>query len=139
MFKNILVPVDLAERHAQALEVAANLAGQAGGRVTLLHVIEVIAGVAMDEEKDFYRRLETAARKHLDRLGQQLAAKKISWQGVTSYGHRGPEVVKHAQDNGSDLIVLTAPRIEPQSPATGWGSLSYKIGFFAPCPVLLVR
>jgi hypothetical protein len=35
--------------------------------------------------------------------------------------------------------VLTAPAAEPGKPDVGLGSLSYQVGVFAPCPVLLVR
>jgi hypothetical protein len=35
--------------------------------------------------------------------------------------------------------VLTAPRVTPKDLETGWGSLSYKVGIFSPCPVLLVK
>jgi nucleotide-binding universal stress UspA family protein len=44
VFKHILVPVDLSDRHQHALEVAACLARESHGEVTLLHVIEIIPG-----------------------------------------------------------------------------------------------
>jgi nucleotide-binding universal stress UspA family protein len=46
MFTKILVPVDLSNRHQQALEAAANLAKQSGAEITLLHIIEVITGLS---------------------------------------------------------------------------------------------
>ena len=139
MFKQILLPVDLADRHARAMEVAAELAGASGGDVTLLHVIEVIAGLSMEEEKDFYRRLEKTARNHLARLGKQLEGRRIPWRAEVRFGHRAPEVVQFAQERKADLIVLTSPRIDPKHPELGWGSLSYKIGVLSSTPVLLVK
>jgi universal stress protein A len=139
MFTKILLPVDLSDRHAQALEAAANLAKQSGGTVTLLHIIEVIAGLTMDEEKNFYRRLEKSARDHLARLAEQLKRQPIAWQMEILYGHRAPEVVRYAIEKGMDLIVLTSPRIDPNNPGVGWGSLSYKISILSQCPVLLVK
>ena len=72
MFKKILVPVDLTDAHQRALEIASSLAGPAGGEVTLLHVIELIHGLPMDEEKDFYQRLARKARAALGRLVERV-------------------------------------------------------------------
>ncbi len=52
---------------------------------------------------------------------------------------RGPDIVRFAKEQGSEVIVLTAPHVDPAQPTAGWGSLSYKVGLFAPCPVLLVK
>jgi nucleotide-binding universal stress UspA family protein len=139
MFKQILLPVDLTDKHRRALDLGAELALQSGGTVTLLHVIEVIPGLSMDEERNFYRRLEQMARAHLGRLGQPLAERRVLWRAEVRYGHRAPECARYAAEAASDLIILTAPRFDPDHPAAGWGSMSYRIGLLAPCPVLLVK
>jgi nucleotide-binding universal stress UspA family protein len=138
MFRNILLPVDLSERHDRALNVAAELAA-GGGQVILLHVIETIAGLSPDEERHFYGRLERASRAHLERLGRRLAERRTHCRAEVRYGHRAQECVRFAEDAGTDLIVLTAPRFDPDAPAAGWGSLSYKVGVLSRCPVLLVK
>jgi nucleotide-binding universal stress UspA family protein len=139
MFKKILLPVDLSDRHQQALDVATQLASQGGGEIILLHVIEVIPGLAMEEEKDFYKRLERMARKHLEPLGARLKERGVRFRAELIFGSRGREVVKYAQDSEADLIVLTAPRLDPANALAGWGSLSHKISLVSPCPVLLVK
>jgi nucleotide-binding universal stress UspA family protein len=63
----------------------------------------------------------------------------VSWRPEVRYGDRAWESVRCAVEAAADLILLTAPRIDPADPGTGWGSLSYKIGVLAPCPVLLVK
>ena len=68
MCQKILVPVDLSDTHQQAIEIAANLAGESDGQVILLHVVEVIPGLWVEEDRDFYDRIETAARDHLAQL-----------------------------------------------------------------------
>jgi nucleotide-binding universal stress UspA family protein len=139
MFRNILLPVDLTDKHRQALEAAADLARQSGGEVTLLHIIEVIPGLEMEEERPFYTRLEKTARKHLEKLGAQLEGKAIRWRAEVRFGTRGPDIVRYAGEAGTDLIVLTSPRFDPERPAAGWGSLSHKLGILSACPVLLVK
>ena len=138
MFKHVLVPLDLTDKHGPAVTTAAELAGP-GGEVTLLHVVEIIPGLAMEEEKTFYTRLERLARAHLEKAGGPLAAAKVPWKVKVLFGDRAREIVEHAQDAGSDLIVLTAPRPDPEHPAAGWGSLSWKVSFMARCPVFLVK
>lgn len=139
MFKKILLPVDLTDKHKPALDVAADLASQPGGEIVLLHVIEVIPGLSMEEERDFYGRLEKKARAHLGRLGEQLKQRKVPWCAEVLCGNRGPEIVRFAGTATVDLIVLTSPRLDPANLQAGWGSLSYKIGLLCQCPVLLVK
>ncbi len=139
MFKKILLPIDMTDGHQHALDAAAELASRGGGEVTLLHVIEVLAGSSMEEEKAFYGRLKDAARKHLQKLGAPLTSRQVPWQSEIRFGNRGPDIVKYAQETRANLILLTAPRLDPDNLTTGWGSLSYKVSLFSPCPVLLVR
>lgn len=139
MFKNILLPLDLTEKHAAALRVAGELAQLSKGNVTLLHIVELIPGLSLEEEKTFYDRLERVARAHLERLGQQLAKQHVSWKAEVRIGRRAPDSVAYAVENGVDLIILSAPRIDPAKPEMGWGSMSYKIGLLSQSPVLLVK
>ena len=139
MFKKILLPVDLTDKHELALDTATDLAKQSGGEIVLLHVIEVIPGLSLKEERPFYNRLEKAARVHLERLGKQLSHRKASCRTEILYGNRGGEVVRFAAAAGIDLVVLTSPRLDPNNLGAGWGSLSYKIGILCQCPVLLVK
>jgi nucleotide-binding universal stress UspA family protein len=138
MFRKILLPVDQSNKHGPAIKVAVELAGQ-NGEVVLLHVIETILGLTMEEEKDFYRRLEKAARAHLQHLGGDIEQHKVAWRAEVLFGNRGPEVLHYAATMGVDLIVVTSPRLNPSNPAESWGSLSYKLGLMAACPVLLVK
>ncbi len=139
MFNRILVPIDLSDRHQQALEIAARLASESTGQVTLLHVVEVIPGLWVEEEREFYDRLEAAARDHLARLGRQFEPYGVPRREEVIFGNRAEEVVRYALGMEADLIVLTSHRIDPQIPGAGWGTLSYKIGILSQCPVLLVK
>jgi nucleotide-binding universal stress UspA family protein len=139
MFKKILLPVDLTDKHRQALDIAGELAAQSGGEVILLHVVETIPGLSMEEERPFYNRLERVARSHLEGLGKRLAERKVPCRVDVRYGNRAPESTRYATEMTADLIILTAPRFDPTVPGAGWGSMSYKIGILSPCPVLLVR
>ena len=139
MFQKILVPVDLTDAHQSALDIAARLAKENDGEVTLLHVVEVISEVWATEDREFYARLEQRARDHLARLGHSLEARGVARREEVVFGHRAPEIVRYATEVGADLIVLKSHRIDLQDPSAGWGTVSYKVGILAQCPVLLVK
>lgn len=139
MFKNILLPLDLTDKHQAAFDLAVKLARESGGTLVLLHVIEVIAGLPVEEEQTFYQRLERMARKHLERFGAALAEHQVPVRGEIRFGSRPQEIAREAADIGADLIIVTSPRLNPQQPGAALGSLSYKIGLLAQCPVLLVK
>ncbi|MCS6850832.1 MAG: universal stress protein [Gemmataceae bacterium] len=139
MFHKVLVPLDLTDKHGPAIDLALRLVRPGEGEVILLHVVELIPGLPLEEEREFYTRLEQTARAHLKRYGERLSQAKISWREVVICGNRAWEIARQAADGGADLIVLTAPRIDPDNPAAGWASMSYKVSVLAPCPVLLVK
>ena len=76
VFKHILLPVDMSARHQHAVEIAARFAIESDGEVTLLHVIDIIAGPWL-QELDFYKRIVERARAHLASLGRSLAAQQV--------------------------------------------------------------
>jgi nucleotide-binding universal stress UspA family protein len=139
MFKKILVPVDLSNQPQQALDIAARLASEGDGEVTLLHVVEVIAGLWEEEEREFYNRLERMTRDHLAKLGRYLEERHVPRREEVIFGERAQEIVRYAMETGTDLIVLSSHRIDLQNPSAGWGTVSYKVGILSQCPVLLVK
>ena len=139
MFRNILLPVDLSSRHQEALKIAGSLATQSGGELTLFHVIELLQGAPQLEEEAFYRRLEAKARSHLGRLQAHVEREAVRCRLMVVYGDRAAEIVRHAAEMRSDLIVMSSHRVKFDSPGLSWGTLSYKVGILAQCPVLLVK
>jgi nucleotide-binding universal stress UspA family protein len=139
MFRKLLLPLNLTDKHGQALDVAARMAKQNKGEIILIHVIEVIEGLSLDEERAFYSRIEKNAHASLQRAGEHLTEQGVPWSEEVLYGNRCAEVVRYAAGAGIDLIVLSSPRLDVNAPGPDWGSLSYKIGLLCQCPVLLVK
>jgi universal stress protein A len=139
LFRKILLPLDLSDKHQQALDIAAQLARQSGGEVTLLHVIELIPDLPREEQPDFYDALEQQARQRLQELARRLDEMQVPWHIVILYGPRADEVITYASENAVDLIVLSSHKVDLDQPLTGWATMSYKIGILAQCPVLLVK
>jgi nucleotide-binding universal stress UspA family protein len=139
VFEKILVPVDVSDKHQQDLDVPARLASVRGGQVTLLHVVEVIAGLWDEQERDLYDRIDRMASDHLAKLGRYLEEQHVLRHEEVVFGNRAHEIVRYAAETGTDLIVLTSHRMDLQNPGVGWGTGSYKVGILSQCPVLLVK
>jgi universal stress protein F len=138
-FEKIVVPADLTERNADAVRMAARLVSSRGGKIFLLHVIETIPGFTVEEESDFYHRLERAAAKHLRELAKPLRTEKVDYEVDVVYGPRARTIVEEASRLHADLIVVQSHRVETDRPQEGFGTLSYQVGILARCPVLLVK
>ena len=78
MFKKLLLPLDLTDRHQVVLDLAAEMAQKSQGEVTLLHVVEDIPGLSFDEEKSFFQNLERTAQGHLRRLSKTLTDRQVT-------------------------------------------------------------
>jgi nucleotide-binding universal stress UspA family protein len=136
-FRHILVPTDLTERTEKALQLAEKLAVPDTSRITLLHVIATIDGLEFDELRPFYERLERKARAGMTELVRHADAMRAECAVV--YGRAHEEIVRFAAANDVDLIVLASHRVNPSMANRDWGTISYKVGILAQCPVLLVK
>ena len=139
MFKHLLVPLDLVD-HETALDAVLALARGRETRVTLLHVIEEIAGLEDDEElRSFYRRLEKKAATSLAQAVRRLEEAEVAAEAVTTYGPRAPEIVRAALRRGVDLIVLESRPVDRDIVEKGWPTVSHQVALTSPVPVLLAR
>ena len=139
MFQRILVPTDLTERATKALDLALKLSAPAGGRVILLHVIETVRGLELDEGEPFYQKLEQKAQRIMATTRERLPKTQTEVVQEIVYGDRAEEIVRFAAVHNIDLIVLASHRITPSVVGRDWGTISYKVGILAQCPVLLVK
>jgi nucleotide-binding universal stress UspA family protein len=139
MYQRILVPADLTDRTVKALDVATGIAKGNQAHVTVLHVIETIAGAEFDEFASFYRRLEERARKQLNEIVARAHAGEGGLDVAIVYGRRAEEVLRFTKSHDIDLIVLASHPVDPSQSPGGMGTMSYKLGILAPCAVLLVK
>ena len=137
MFDHVLVPVDLTDRNHRALEAAARLAGE-DGEVTLLHVIETL-DLPFDELEDFYQRLHDRAQVEMDQMADPLSVSGVTVIQRVSYGNRLREILAHAEENSTDLSVMSSRRLEISGPPAGFATLSHQVAILSQIPVLLVK
>ena len=139
MFRNILVPVDFTLKNESALNTALDLVRGKEAKITLLHVIELIEHVELEEMADFYRSLETRAAAKLYGLEERFKQALIPVYQDIVCGKRAETIVKYAEEREMDLIVLSSHQVDRDHPALSVGAISYRIAIVARCPVLLVK
>lgn len=139
MFRHILVPVDLAESNKRALDFAVNLAILSHAKITLFHVIELIGDTTFEEFADFYTTLQQQAEAKMRALALPHQDTTIAIDYQITYGERTREILRIAEADGVDLIVMKSHQIDPAAPTQGWGTISHKIGILAQCPVMLMK
>jgi nucleotide-binding universal stress UspA family protein len=139
MFDHILVPTDFSDESRQAFDIALHIAVPNQSRVTLFHVIEVIAGATFEEFEGFYSRLEKRALKSMDEWIQRSAQHDLLIEKIILYGNRAGEIVKFAANHQVDLIVLNSHKIDVENPGRGWGTISYQVGLLSDCAVMLIK
>jgi len=139
MFRNILVPTDLSEKSEKALDIAVNLDSGEEGRITLLHVVQIIEGDDQEEFGEFYNRLRTRAEKKMAGLAGRYENGKWSIDSQILVGKRVNEIVRFAYEHDIDLIILASHRIDKTEPMDGWATISYRVGILSHCPVLMVK
>ena len=139
MFKHILVPIDLSHRNERTLRIAVGLARITQSRVTLLHVIQGIAGVSTRELRTFYKALEQRSLRTLARAAKRFVDAEVAVRAIVVIGHPAREIIKAARGRRVALIVMGSHRVLLGHPGRGLGSTSYKVGIACRCPILLVK
>lgn len=141
MFRRILVPHDFSDGAAHALRVAARLAKQHGGRLTVLHVvtpyqpvthIPEVAGwlSSVDLVKGAKRSLDELVRRELRGLGPRRARFDVE------LGDPASRIVAAAK--GADVIVMGTEGLTGIAHLL-LGSVAEKVVRLSPVPVLTVR
>lgn len=142
-FKRILCPIDFSPSALQALGFALDLARQADGRVTLLHVVEWLAEEEPRASTHFnvpeYRRYMVEDAQ--ERLRNLVAEESRTWveiDDVVVFGRTYREILRAAESTPADLVVMGAQGRGGIGLAL-FGSTTQQVVRGAMCPVLTVR
>jgi nucleotide-binding universal stress UspA family protein len=116
MFKDILIPVDLEHREAEAkaIGIAVDLARRYGSR---LHVLTVVPDFGMSIvggyfPKDFEKKALAAAQKELRAFADKAIGTDLKVKHVVANGTIYREIIRYADESGCDTIVMASHRPE---------------------------
>jgi universal stress protein A len=138
-FQRILLPVDFTPKNESAVEVAKELATQYDATIAFIHVIETINLPEDDELRAFYAQLEKRARSAISAMASRIDTAKTPVDEEVCFGHCAEEIVRFADQQKIDLIVMSSHRVDPQQPVHSWNTLSYQVSLLCTCPILLVK
>ena len=127
MFRNILVPVDLAE-----------LATQSGGALRLINVQTLLPATFMDYvPADFDADMRANAEHSLNQIADKVPLPRARISTRVRMGGIYPEILAEADACGADLIVIGSHR--PAMSTYLLGSNAKTVVRHAKCSVLVVR
>jgi nucleotide-binding universal stress UspA family protein len=141
-FRHVLSPMDFSPAALQAFGFALDLAGQADGSVTVLHVVEWLPeeeprALAHFNVPEFRGHLIEDARRRVQTLiAEEPRAALARDKVVVGRAHR--EILRIASESPTDLIVMGAQG-RGGFGLTLFGSTTQEVVRAAPCPVLTVR
>lgn len=155
LFQKILVPLDGSEHSLKALEIAAQLAEKFSGKITLIHVYSVsMQPVMMPEPStsgslgmpiltnaEISRMIEATQKfgnRILDDGEQKVKTEKVQVKKLLIEGHAVQEIVRLANEDRYDLIVIGARGISHVREIL-LGSVTDGVIHHVRCPVLVIK
>ena len=136
----IVVPTDFSEAAAVAIDHAVDLAKRFEADLTLIHVLETGAyqGIFSPNKKTEYSELEEAQNKLQEDAHKLESETGISVSQEVVRGRIHDEIVRIANENDADLIVMGTHG------TSGWeeffvGSNAFKVVTQSDCPILRIQ
>lgn len=141
-YKRMLVPLDGSELAEVVFTYAKELAGRLGTDIILFHVCAPEEGALLPMRRAYIERsVETIRRQSeelLKKSGAQPGSKSIEVRGEVATGYPAEEIIRYAEANDVDLIVMAT---HGRSGIKRWtmGSVADKVLRASGIPVWLVR
>lgn len=139
MYQNILVGVDGSENSIRALAEAIKIA-----TCSQNCSVQLVTVVDFSKSKDEIlhthgkEELELVRKQKLIPAEKMLQEKNISYTIQELHGEAGPTIVKYANQNSFDLVVIGSRGLNVLQEMV-LGSVSHKIAKRVKCPVLIVK
>lgn len=139
MYDTILIPVDLSSTNEHVFERAQELGAPDQTQILLHHAIETLQDEEPGEMDDFYEELREEAEDKMEDWAAEVAQNGFEVESLITYGERGPEITRVAEDEEVDLTLMRSHRIRRDDAESSVGTVSHQVAIFAPCSVYLVR
>lgn len=140
MFKNILVPVDVAHKSSweTAIPQAIELARAANAKIAIVTVVRDTAALLEGVRSRLQlQAMVDAARGQLSSIVRKYAGEGLKMAEDVRLGSIGHEILATAADRKADLIVMASHR--PEMIDYLIGPNAAHVAAHAPCSVLVLR
>lgn len=128
----ILYCTDFSHNSEQARGYAISLAAEYGAELALFHVAEIPSDVSKAET------IVAARTQELDKLFSETERKNLTVRSAVRLGKPYEEIVRYANEAQANLIIMTARGGDAVDRAV-FGSTTYRVIQFGPCPVLAIH
>ncbi|HVV60409.1 MAG TPA: universal stress protein [Pseudolabrys sp.] len=140
MYKQILVPIDLADAELAkpAIATAVGMAKSSGGSIRLVNVLPMTPVMLAEYvPPDFDAQQRKSAEDAMSIITRECGMPPDKVSGTVRQGGIYHEVLEEAKSFGADLIVMTSHR--PAMRTYFLGSNAGHVVRYAKCSVLVVR
>jgi nucleotide-binding universal stress UspA family protein len=141
LVKKILIATDGSEHTKKAVEYGIELAKNTGAELYAIYVIDTaaFASIPMDAAwESMYELLRQEGDEATKYVSELAESEGLSIERVTSEGHPGEEILKYADKNSIDLIVMGTLGKSGLDRFL-LGSVAEKVVRISKIPVLVVR
>jgi universal stress protein G len=143
MYKNILIPIDLAdvELAKPAIAAASMMVSQSNGSIRLVNVLPLTPVMLAEYvPPDFEVQQRKAAQDALGVMAKEIGLDVGQASASVRQGGIYQEILEEANSMGADLIVMTSRRPQRHAVRTYFlGSNTGHVVRYAKCSVLVVR
>lgn len=139
MYKNIFLATDGSEHSKRATENAIHLAKcSSDSKLEVIYVVDPDRSKSETLKNWNSADIDDNRRKHIGEVERIAKDAGILYEITFLTGEPGPEIVKYANKNKADIIVLGSRGLNVLQVFV-LGSVSHKVAKRANCPVLIVK
>ena len=141
MYDTVLVPTDGSDTVEQTLPHALRLASDTGAKIEVVYVVDTraIHAADPDEREAVESDLEAAGETAVEVVADRAAAKDIEVETAIRRGTPDKEIVRHADETDTDVIVIGTDGKTPREKLQALGSVSERVVDSAPIPVFVIK
>jgi len=134
LFRRIVVGYDGSDHSKKALEIAVDLAKRYGAEIIVITVVDI----ASSTDPSVIKIAEDAAGQISSEASEKLSKEGVEHSSIIRHGDPGVEIVKAAEENKADLIVVGSRGLSTLRRLI-LGSVSRKVINKSKIPVLVVK
>lgn len=141
LYRNIVIATDGSENSLKAISCGIEIAKLSGATVHVIHVVDtpsIISDVWTAGKEMVHELMISDGKKIISKAKKIIEDSGVEVRGVLLYGHPSDEIIKFAENNNMDLIVMGTLG------ATGLerfliGSVAEKVVRYSKVNVIVVR
>lgn len=138
MFKKILLATDGSEHSLRSANYAREIAEKFDGTIELVYVVDGQKSKEDILHSDSKIQIEQKRKEKIRPVLDLLEQADTEYQLHILHGDAGPEIVKFANENNFDCVVIGSRGLNSLQEMV-LGSVSHKVAKRVDCPVLIVK